>query len=329
MDPAAQAAAQQADNRQLNKTILELPKFYGTSKDTVSAENLIDRIDASIATLTWTQPMAFNYFRMALHSDAEMWLKLIRDTEEGFQDQWDFIKPLFKARFGKKMDVAKIGQVLDNLNEQVSQFAAKMNTNFSQLCDIIPMGKVVNVPSALDKRTDAVCAGIHNNAIQHTHLQYLKYFFIAGLPKAIMQLVASKDPATISEAHKEAVKIQDLTKTKGEQGWSSVDSNESVIKFKATGPKIRTVETIAAVVDVAEVPLEVHLVDVEVTMVTTATATANQRGTTNSKMVRNQHAGGATSMDTVKKTAANESRPTLHAKASMDRPTGLNRKPHQ
>ncbi len=85
-DAAAQQAAQLAANRWLNETISDLPKFYGTAKDTVSAENLIDRIDASIATLAWTQPMAFNYFKMALHSDAETWLKLIKDTEDGFQD---------------------------------------------------------------------------------------------------------------------------------------------------------------------------------------------------------------------------------------------------
>ncbi len=114
-DAAAQAAAQAAANRRLNETISDLPKFYGTAKDTVSAENLVDCIDASIATLTWTQQMAYNYFKMALHSDAETWLKLMKETEDGFLKQWDFIKPLFKARFGKKMDVAKIGQVLDNL----------------------------------------------------------------------------------------------------------------------------------------------------------------------------------------------------------------------
>ncbi len=91
------------------------------------------------------------------------------------------------------------------------------------------------------------------------------------------------------------------------------------IKFKATEPKIRTVETIAAVEDVAEVPLEVHLVDVEVTMVTTvmatAMATANRRETTNSKMVRNLHAGGVTSTDTVKRIVANASKQTLRSKA--------------
>ncbi len=51
--------------------------------------------------------MAYNYFKMALHSDAENWLKMVKETEDGFVETWDFVKPLFKTRFGKKMDVAK------------------------------------------------------------------------------------------------------------------------------------------------------------------------------------------------------------------------------
>jgi len=58
---------------------------------------------------------------------------------------------------------------------------------------------------------------------------------MARLPKAIMQLVASKDPATFSEARKEAVKIQDLTKTKGDQGCSLVDNDESVNQIQGNG----------------------------------------------------------------------------------------------
>jgi len=44
-DPdAAQQAAQQAANRRMIETILDLPKFYGTTKDTVTADNLIEHI---------------------------------------------------------------------------------------------------------------------------------------------------------------------------------------------------------------------------------------------------------------------------------------------
>jgi len=101
-------------------------------------------------------------------------------------------------------------------NDHAIQFAAKMNNNFSQLRETIPRGEIVNIPAALGERTNAVCKVIHNNAVLHTHLQYLKYFFISRLPKATMQLVAAKDLATFSGADKEAVKIQDLTKTKNE-----------------------------------------------------------------------------------------------------------------
>jgi hypothetical protein len=150
MDPpaadAAQQAAQQAANRRLNETISDLPKFYGTAKDTITADNLIERIDVSVDALAWTPGMAYDFFGMLLHSDAEHWIKLIRETNEDFVKSWDFIKPLFKARFGKKMDVSKVGTVLDNLkmdsNDHVSVFAAKMNNNFSQLRELIPRGKI-------------------------------------------------------------------------------------------------------------------------------------------------------------------------------------------
>jgi hypothetical protein len=150
MDPdaadAAQQVAQQAANCRLNETILDLPKFYGTAKDTITVDNLSERIDASVDALAWTPGMAYNYFQMSLYSDAEHWIKLIRETNEEFVKTWDFIKPLFKARFGKKMDVSKVGTVLDNLkmdsNNHVSVFAAKMNNNFSQLREHIPRGQL-------------------------------------------------------------------------------------------------------------------------------------------------------------------------------------------
>jgi hypothetical protein len=94
------------------------------------------------------------------------------------------------------------------------------------------------------------------------------------------------------------------------------------------------VETIAVVEDVVEVPREVHLLDVEVTMVTTAMATAmemvtdNRREIINIKMVRNLRVGGVTSTDIVKKIVANASKQTPHVKVSMDRPTGPSKEPH-
>jgi hypothetical protein len=96
----------------LNETISDLPKLYSKTKDTVTAENLIDLINASVYALGWTLAMVFNYFRMALHSNTKDWIKLVCETEVQFEATWDFIKPLFKTRFRKKMEVAKGGTVL-------------------------------------------------------------------------------------------------------------------------------------------------------------------------------------------------------------------------
>ena len=111
----ANKAAQAADNQRLNDTISDLPKFYGTSKDTITAKNLINCIDSSVLALGWTQNLAFEFFRMALNSEAKEWIKLVRKTNAEYATAWDFIKPLFKSRFGKRMDVAKVGTVLENL----------------------------------------------------------------------------------------------------------------------------------------------------------------------------------------------------------------------
>jgi len=55
---AAQQAAQQAANCWLNETISDLPKFHSFAKETVTTENLIVQIYASVHALAWTPGMA-------------------------------------------------------------------------------------------------------------------------------------------------------------------------------------------------------------------------------------------------------------------------------
>jgi len=125
-----------------------------------------------------------------------------------------------KQGLRKKMDIATVGNVMDNLkmdpNKPVMKFAAKMNSNFSQLKELIPRGQFNNIPAAPADSINVVCKGIHGNTIPHADLQYLKYFFIAGLPKAIMQLVAAKDRALFTEANNETMRLQELTKAKND-----------------------------------------------------------------------------------------------------------------
>ncbi len=43
----------------------------------------------------------------------------MKETEDGFLEQWDVVKPLFKKRFGKKMDVAKKRTYTKRLAENI------------------------------------------------------------------------------------------------------------------------------------------------------------------------------------------------------------------
>ncbi len=68
----------------------------------------------------------------------------------------------------------------------VMKFAAKINSNFSQLREMILRGQIVNIPANSADRDNYVWEGIHHNAIHHTHLQYLKYFFFARPPTPLL-----------------------------------------------------------------------------------------------------------------------------------------------
>jgi len=46
--------------------------------------------------------MAYDYFRMALHSRAENWIKLVQESDKEFQPTWNYIKPLFKEGLEEK-----------------------------------------------------------------------------------------------------------------------------------------------------------------------------------------------------------------------------------
>jgi len=189
---------------------------------------------------------------------------LVRETEPEFLPSWDFIKPLFKERFGKRMDVAKIRTVLDNLKmdpqDHMDEYPAKMNSNFSQLRELIPRGQIVNIPENPANRTNTVCEGIHDNAIKHTHLQYLKYFFIAGQKQScnLWHLKIQQPSQKHTKKQSKCKNSQNLKVTMVTPApWN---------KKMSLSTKTHTVAIIKAVEDKAELHLKEHHLDEEDTM---------------------------------------------------------------
>jgi hypothetical protein len=207
-----------------------------------------------------------------------------------------------------------------------------MNTNCSQLHDLISRGEIVNVPAALEERTMLSVQVSITTQSGTLIFNTSSIFSTPDFQKRLCNSWPLRIRLHFPRLAKKLLKSKILPKqreTTDVHRWTMTNPST---KFRVTELKTPPVETIVAVEDVAEVLLEGHLADVEVTMVTMATmatAMANRKGTTNSRMVQNQRAGGVTSTDTVKKTAANVSRQTCRAKALMGQPIGQNKRPHQ
>lgn len=224
-------AAEAPNVRRMNDHISDMPVFYGTAKDTITADHLINRMDASQAAVGWNDQQAYNYFIYALHSKAEEWLLMVQDTNANFNKTWTFIKPLFKQRFGSKIDESKIATTISDIkqhqDEDPDSFASRLSKQFSQIKELIPMGEVADIPEEPEDRTEAYIQAVHVNAIKYVHLQYLRLFYIAGLPHHLMTVVAGKNPTDFTQANDLARRANDLKKPGTYNGTCAIDGAQS------------------------------------------------------------------------------------------------------
>jgi hypothetical protein len=187
-------------------------------------------MDASQAAVGWTDPQAYNYFIYALHSKAEEWLLMVQETHDNFEKTWTFIKPLFKQRFGSKIDEAKIAATISDIkqhhDEDPDLFAGRLSKQFSQIKEMIPMGQVAEIPEDPEERTEAYIQAVHTNAIKYVHLQYLRLFYIAGLPHHLMTVVAGKNTTTFTQANNEARRAHDLKKPSTNNGTCAINGED-------------------------------------------------------------------------------------------------------
>jgi hypothetical protein len=140
VNPAAQnSAAQLAQqilantNVMLKQEIVKIPEFFGEKgKDTVTAQEFINRIDECQVSNDWNDTMTLANFRLCLRGEAEEWfsstarhLKLT-----AAQKTWTRIRPLFKREFATTSDDKLI---LDGLANLVHKHGENPRKFFSRL----------------------------------------------------------------------------------------------------------------------------------------------------------------------------------------------------
>ena len=142
--------ADQPNQRCWNNSVSNLPALHGTEKDTITTESIVNRFEATAAlALAWDDASTFNNFSLAMSSNTEKWLTLQGDIRPDFARSWIYIKHLFRAAFGTKMDESKVFLALRELGhkptELVRDFSIRFNESWRTIKNLMKP-KVINVP---------------------------------------------------------------------------------------------------------------------------------------------------------------------------------------
>jgi len=136
------AAAQMAQqilantNVMLKQEVVKIPEFFGEkSKDTVTAQEFISRIDKCQVSNNWNDTTTFANFCLCLRGEAEEWLssKVCHLKLMAAQKTWTRIRPLFKREFTTTSNDKLIIDGLANLAHKQGKFFSRLKKLFNIL----------------------------------------------------------------------------------------------------------------------------------------------------------------------------------------------------
>jgi hypothetical protein len=231
----------------MNDNVSDLPAFYGSDKDNMTAEGIITRVDAAVSTLHWEDEDAYNWFSMSLREKAEKWLKYQAVILPEFQRSWNFIKPIFKNTFGIKQDRSKIYSAIKTMQ------MTKDETPFDyslRICEVMEMlancqvaAPLPDLPAVAD-RTDAVLRKMVTDAVQAERLRQYEIFFTAGLLPMLQTAVISKGTQSFPQTVQTAITIYNVKKDQmgingnnGNNGLAAVNEDDEDVSAIGNGTR--------------------------------------------------------------------------------------------
>ena len=185
-----------------------LPYFHGNQKDSISLKFYISRIDQGIETLAWTQLTAFTYFSNSVKSVAAAWLECFLTDNPDIPRSWDRFKLPFRRAFGDTTDPIIFAQELCNIrpdqhgNCLFTYYAAITRAVNLHQEDFLtppaqpPLPDDHGYNNAQQLLVQNVYANAHTAAVRNVHTKLRKEFFLNGLPKKQLDLVANKPHLT-------------------------------------------------------------------------------------------------------------------------------------
>jgi hypothetical protein len=237
-------AEEQANLRRMHDNVSDLPAFYGSDKDNMTADGIITRVDAAVSTLHWEDEDAYNWFAMSLREKAEKWLKYQAVILPEFQRSWNFIKPIFKNTFGIKQDRSKIYSAIKTMQmtkeENPFDYSLRICEVMEMLANCQVAAPLPDLPAVAD-RTDIVLRKMVTDAVQAERLRQYEIFFTAGLLPTLQTAVISKGTQSFPQTVQTAITIYNVKKDQmgvnGNNGLAAVNEDDEDVNAIGNGTR--------------------------------------------------------------------------------------------
>ena len=202
-----QAALQQHANV---KKATELPLFYGNPrKDTISARDLIKRLEKAATTAGWnTDAQKLTQLYLILREDAIVWWDSLADQEIDSENDYNRVKTEFITDFEPKVTArttcTNLAELHQRPGEPVNAFYLRLFATYRRLCEARPadMNDVKLVPAVAAAATAAEQRLIKQEGIKDMEM-YLKHqLLMAGLRDPYRAEAMKEGKANIRETVK-------------------------------------------------------------------------------------------------------------------------------
>ena len=220
VNPAAQhAAAQLAQqilantNVTLRQEIVKIPEYYGEkTKDTVSAQEFINRIDECQVSNDWNDTTTYANFWLCLRGEAEEWLSsTVRHLKlTPAQKTWTRLRPLFKKEFATSSDDKLIIDGLANFAHKHGENPRKLFSRLEKLCNVLHENYASyqikpERPNPLNDGhfTKDALTRFANDSVEAYNKFLFTQIFKAAAPENVRKLLSHKDQTclTVDDAY--------------------------------------------------------------------------------------------------------------------------------
>ena len=224
-DVAAAAIAQGLRAHDEVRRSTQLPLFYGFDKEnTISANTLIDRVNAAAVVANWDNPQKCRQLFLILRKEALLWWESLRHVNNlDRNENWDQVTQRFLRSYAPKftartncLNLLKLSQAP---GERVQTYFLRLDETFKRMSENRPavLANVRLAPPAANPQAPRDIL-VKAEGLQDQEKFFLTQMFIAGLKDNLRQKVMEEAPDDLMELVDLAIEKETIfsTETKPE-----------------------------------------------------------------------------------------------------------------